>query len=759
MPRFANLKGSMNPFNNNKPVLSSSERLKNKRDKTIYQSQKQHFQSKRKCGNKNVKYYDNGTIRSTDSYKMNMKLSRGAALCQDCDGNGTLCENIFDKNDLTKITMGNNVISTLSLGTGLARGGEQINTANILIADISGVWGTKTKDEPYTYTPYGYATNLITVPRNLNGSGIIIDPVNVLFNQDDNCNSRTIPKPNYMNRAFVKTVIIYEGPIAAHENPVVPGQECDIIYPSDTVNTIVGSVKYFKHFLNQYCIFTFEPWTGLFDTDAVPTGQITKICPLGKKLMNSTYFGSTFVFEVDIFKLYVEISYMPKDTHLWQGSISPSADKTNDQPVFNPPSINFFKIQSAALVPTVPTFCIFSDWASNCISTCNHNGGGIEMKVTIDQNNTTLCNISQIRGNNTKQSYMSCLEDKTRKINFTKNTVKQQIITSPPQATIEILPSTTVISITSGPYTIFMFKNTAPGQTLNIQFKNNGWIQFEHLIVGGGGSGGPVDGASLCNYLSGGGGGGSIKNGIATLYGITNQITTIPITVGNGGPESNPFSPTNTTGHDGSGSSIEYPGSTITAVAGTAGFCTDSGVPDIYAKGGISGWSLLPPPLSQPFYEGADGTGCPDPPWVIYGHVAGGGGGGATGDGGVAGPGLVLIGSQTTKIGGKAYSVSADNWGIPNPTLFGGGGGGGGQEGGGPAEGGGGTGGSYFEGPPPVSYPPAVPLTLPMPGTTNSGGGGGGGTYSVFGSSVGDKQGAAGGSGIVIIRVKTALIN
>ena len=127
MPRFANLKGSMNPFDNNKPVLSSSERLKNKRDKTIYQSQKQHFQSKRKCGNKNVKYYDNGTIRSTNSYKMNMKLSRGAVLCEDCEGNGTLCENIFDKNDLTKITMGNNNISTLSLGTGLSRSGEQIN--------------------------------------------------------------------------------------------------------------------------------------------------------------------------------------------------------------------------------------------------------------------------------------------------------------------------------------------------------------------------------------------------------------------------------------------------------------------------------------------------------------------------------------------------------------------------------------------------------------------------------------------------------
>jgi hypothetical protein len=76
MPRYANLKGSMNPFDNNKPVLSSSERLKNKRDKTIYQAQKQHFQSKRKCGNKNVKYYNNGTMRSIQDYKLQQCFMR-----------------------------------------------------------------------------------------------------------------------------------------------------------------------------------------------------------------------------------------------------------------------------------------------------------------------------------------------------------------------------------------------------------------------------------------------------------------------------------------------------------------------------------------------------------------------------------------------------------------------------------------------------------------------------------------------------------
>ena len=92
MPRYQNLKGSMNPFSNNKPVLSASERLKNKRDKTIYQSQKMNYQSSKTCGNKNVKYYDNGTVRHVKNYKLQNSLSKGVNLCDDCDKNGTFCK-------------------------------------------------------------------------------------------------------------------------------------------------------------------------------------------------------------------------------------------------------------------------------------------------------------------------------------------------------------------------------------------------------------------------------------------------------------------------------------------------------------------------------------------------------------------------------------------------------------------------------------------------------------------------------------------
>ena len=427
MPRFANLKGSMNPFDNNKPVLSSSERLKNRRDKTIYQAQKQHFRSNRKCGNKNVKYYDNGTIRSTNSYKMNMKLSRGAVLCQDCKGNGTLCENIFDKNDLTKITMGNSMISTLNLGTGLNAGGCQINTTNIIIADINGVWGEKKNHYPLPWTPYGYATNLITVPRNLDGSGIIIDPSNILFPMDDNCNSLTIPKPNYLNYASIKTFIIYEGPMHASSL----GADAAISNPGDTINTIQGVPNYFGNLINLYCVFAFGEFQG--GVSALQnTGQVLKICPIGKRLMNDTDSGPPpggSIFEVDIFRVYIEITNVLKG-YLWQGSMSSSADKTNFSTQFKPNTISKFVVQGMKKSTDPLPFWIDSIWAANwnpgAISPVN--GGAIEMSVTIDQNNVNTCNISQIRGNDTKQNYMSCLEDKTRKINFTDNTKEKFLI-------------------------------------------------------------------------------------------------------------------------------------------------------------------------------------------------------------------------------------------------------------------------------------------------------------------------------------------
>ena len=464
--------------------------------------------------------------------------------------------------------------------------------------------------------------------------------------------------------------------------------------------------------------------------------------------MTNTIFGPPpapgSIFPVDFFRVYIEITLLRGN--LWQGSISPSVDKTNFKPQFKPNTISNFRIQH----DVEPAFGMFSAWAAN-FGPPAYLGANIEMKVTIDQNNLDTCGVSQIRGNATKQNYMSCLEDKTRKINFTKNTVKQKTIISVAQAIIEILPSTTVIPITSGPYTIIKFTNTSPGQTLNINFKKTGWLQLEHFAVGGGGGGGPVSccpgSSSLTYYLSGGGGGGCPKQGLDSVYGIIGQTITIPITVGSGGPDASGANAIpNGTGYDGSGSTIGYPSGIVTATAGTGGWIEQTlGIAT--ANGGdspcLGGWlrfggiglfmTATPPPPPPP-----------SPPAPGYG--AAGGGAGRTSDGGDGN--VNGFGGN----GGGAYIFSEDHWGVSNPSLYGAGGGGGGQQGGGVGSGGGGNGGSYFEGP----VPPIVPLTLPTVGAPNSGSGGGGGTYNLPSNT---NQGAAGGSGIVIIRIKTASIN
>ena len=92
----------MNPFSNNRPRLTASEGIRNKRDKTIYQAEKQRFQNhktggNKTGGNKNIKYYDNGTIRSMRGYKLQKSLARGNVLCEDCDDRGMLCGKITNK--------------------------------------------------------------------------------------------------------------------------------------------------------------------------------------------------------------------------------------------------------------------------------------------------------------------------------------------------------------------------------------------------------------------------------------------------------------------------------------------------------------------------------------------------------------------------------------------------------------------------------------------------------------------------------------
>ena len=189
----------MNPFNNNAPNLNSSDRIRDKKSKYIYAAAKQKFQTHRPCNSKNVKYYKNGTVRSTANYKIHNDLARGNVLCEDCDNKGMLCGDVYPSN-LATVSMGNNSLSEYSGGGYIDDNQNQTISFPVVQADISGVWGGSATDisksdlssgtqlpgsDPSANMPFGYINNLIKIPRNLDGNGIVIDPSNILFPSSD----------------------------------------------------------------------------------------------------------------------------------------------------------------------------------------------------------------------------------------------------------------------------------------------------------------------------------------------------------------------------------------------------------------------------------------------------------------------------------------------------------------------------------------------------------------------------------------------
>jgi len=436
MPRYQQLKGNMNPFNNNKPVLSASERLKNKRDKTIYQSQKTIYQSTKQCGNKNVKYYDNGTVRSTNSFKMNMKLSRGAALCDDCDKNGTFCKPLIHQKKNTKINMGNNNLSVLSMDSGIIPVGPDtaanVQNTDVIISDVSGVWGgsstdisksligpggTITTPTGFIPIPYGYVRNLLKIPRNLDGAGVIIDPSNLLFEQDNNCNTKTLGKPRFLKLASINTMIVYTGIIGNSTGILGPP------YPFGVYNR-----SNIKEILNNFCVFSFTGQTTIIGP-AAAIAVVSKVYFVCTQIINDNSSGPTggTKFSVDIFTIFLTIN-SKKNEPLWQGTIFPPVDGSVQNPSFKPNTISDFNVKGFtpfAFPFLSVSFKINSSWCKNYnlpTPGSTNFGAGATMKIEIQQNDIRYSN-SQVRKNKTKQSYLSCVEDGTKHIKFTKSSV------------------------------------------------------------------------------------------------------------------------------------------------------------------------------------------------------------------------------------------------------------------------------------------------------------------------------------------------
>jgi hypothetical protein len=289
--------------------------------------------------------------------------------------------------------------------------------------------------------------------------------------------------------------------------------------------------------------------------------------------------------------------------------------------------------------------------------------------------------------------------------------------------------------LTCGNFKTHIF--TGPG-TFEVTCAGNdlGSNSVEYLIIAGGGSG--AGGLPNGGNPGGGGAGGFRQNYPSpTIAGLPVTVTSYPITVGGGGASVASASPA-VQGNPGSNSIF----STITS-AGGGGGGAPSGAPvggngRTGGSGGGGGYNATTggagntPPVSPP--QGNPGGNSIPSGTSPYGSGGGGGAGGA-------GSGHVPAGSGPGGIGSywpnPLFGPTAPSYGtsgpVPGVRYFAGGGGGGSivplsSAGGTGGAGGGGTGGTGTA------------------GTTNTGGGGGGSALAC--------SGAAGGSGIVVIRYK-----
>ena len=291
---------------------------------------------------------------------------------------------------------------------------------------------------------------------------------------------------------------------------------------------------------------------------------------------------------------------------------------------------------------------------------------------------------------------------------------------------------------TSGDYKIHTFTSTG---TFTVTSAGNsiGSNKVSYMVVAGGAGGGGSCRASG-GYGAGGGGAGGFREGKCTSDpytasplnapdGLAVPVQAYPITIGaggSGGAESTP----GTAGQGSDGSNSVFSSITSTGGGGGGAFDNSPAPVNIGRAGGSGGGAGAGGhPGNTPFAGGAGNTPPVSPPQGNPGatmpgsNQQGTGGGGAT----TAGNSSPACLSNATGGTGATTSINA------TPTARAGGGGGHRSAGG---AGGGGAGADSGS-------------SSAVAGTANTGGGGGGAGYTV-----GHATGAAGGSGIVIIRYK-----
>ena len=423
MPRYQNLKNTMNPYKNRQIGLSSSERTKNKKDTYVYAAAKQKFQTNRRCKNKNIRYYKNGKVRSNVSYEYKNDLARGNVLCNDCDRERNTCGDIFvdykpriamHNNNFSEFNGGDAIIPDISYnaasGDFFYIGITQSQGLSLIQSDVSGTWDSSANDfkgdialcgpSNNIICPYGYTNDVINIPRNLDGKGITIDPSNVLFG--GSCRTR-----NYMYKSSLKATIIMRGSIDLSMNMTSSPPFSPFVH-ADTCNDPSYNI-----FINNFVSVVVD--TGINNTPidflgvtGVFYGIIRRICCLNK--IDGIPWMDIHIEVIGIGKpdmLNELLIFKPKYRGPNWKTLAPVYSQAYGPFNWAPLKLPWaLFIYNETTISTNPLNVAKSVTTSGYFSDINFILG--DCKNNLTQTTTT------------KGTYMSCLEDGTKKINFTR---------------------------------------------------------------------------------------------------------------------------------------------------------------------------------------------------------------------------------------------------------------------------------------------------------------------------------------------------
>ena len=426
----------MNPFNNNYPNLNASDRIRDKKSAHIYATAKKQFQTKRPCKKKNIRYYKNGKVRSTINYAYQNDLARGNILCNNCSQIETTCGTLsklnintvqMENNNFSEFNGGSTIIPDISWNSaGLFFnyiGVQQSTGFPAITSDISGSWDPSSnsfKGDPSAVCPsgnlscsYGYVNNLIDIPRNLNGSGIIIDPSNKLFT-DNNCGIF-----NYLNNSYVKANVIMRGTIDLSMNlnvssnpiPFISGDSCN----DASYNQFIG--KFVQLIVDtgfETIPRNFQQTTGVF------YGIVKQICclnplvgPAGSIPWMDIHIELSNISNIDM--LNKLINFKPEFRGMnWADPISIPV------PPFSVAGTTFGPYNWS---PSNLPWALFFYDSTSVTSTASNTVRSVTVNGYFSDVNFYLgdCINNLTQNNSFKNTYMSCLEDHTKNINFTRH--------------------------------------------------------------------------------------------------------------------------------------------------------------------------------------------------------------------------------------------------------------------------------------------------------------------------------------------------